>query len=349
MIGGAPRHPVTFLWRLARKTALPLLVQACALGQATPELDLTKQQWNGNAICYSGYRLGQHPDRQIFPSRAQVLEDLLILDRNWRLIRMYGSDQHSRDVLATIREHHLKLRVMLGIWLSGKPGKVAENPGQVARGVQLAKEFPEVVAAVSVGNEALVSWSDHRMKEETLIDYVRQVKAAVSCPVTVADDFLYWVQPGNKLAQHLDFITLHSYPIWGHQDIDEALPSTIDKFDRIRRAYPGKTIVFGEVGWASYTEPQAQHVPRAGDEAKQKRYFEEIHAWARSRGVTAFFFEAFDEPWKGEGTEGHWGVFSADRKAKPVVLSLFPELKPSHPTSPGYEAPSGTARKAAGK
>lgn len=337
-------------WTLVRRAGLALLVQACAMGQGTPPpLDLTKQQWNGDAICYSGYRQGQHPDRQVFPSEAQVLEDLRILERHWRLIRLYGSDQHSRDVLATIRKHRLKLRVMLGIWLSGKPDKVAENPGQIATGIKLAKEFPEVVAAVSVGNEALVSWSDHRMTEDALIACVRQVKASVKCPVTVADDFLYWVQPGNKLPQHIDFITLHSYPIWGHQDIDEGLPSTIDKFERIRKAYPGKTIVFGEVGWASYTESHAQHVPRAGSEAKQKRYFEEINAWARTHGVTTFFFEAFDEPWKGEGTEGHWGVFSVDRKAKPAVLDLFPELKPSRPTSPSYEQPTTVIQKTPGK
>lgn len=337
-------------WGLARRVGLALLMQVCAMGQSPlPPLDLTAQQWNGDAICYSGYRLGQHPDRQAFPSEAQVLEDLRILDRHWRLIRMYGSDQHSRDVLVTIRKHRLKLRVMLGIWLSGKPEKLAENSRQVASGIRLAREFPDIVAAVSVGNEALVAWSDHRMSEDALMDHLRQVKASVTCPVTVADDFLYWVQPGNKLTQHIDFITLHSYPIWGHQDIDEGLSSTIDKFDQVRRAYPGKTIVFGEVGWASYTEPHAQHVPRAGDEAKQKRYFQEIHAWARSRGVTTFFFEAFDEPWKGEGTEGHWGVFSVDRKAKPAVLDLFPDLKANHPTSPSYEAPSGGTRKPAGK
>jgi len=335
---------------LAKRAGLILLVQVAALGQAAPPpLDLTKQQWNGNAICYSGYRRGQHPDRRVFPTRAQVLEDLRILDRHWRLIRLYGSDQHGRDVLATIRKHRLKLRVMLGIWLSGKPEKVAENPGQVATGIQLAREFPEIVVAVSVGNEALVSWSDHRMAEDDLIDLVRQVKAAVTCPVTVADDFLYWAQPGNKLPQHLDFITLHSYPIWGHQDIDEGFSSTVDKFEQIHRAYPGKAIVFGEVGWASYTEPHTQHVPRAGDEAKQKRYFEEINAWARTTGVTTFFFEAFDEPWKGKGTEGHWGVFTVDRKAKPVVLDLFPELKAKHPTSPSYDTPSGGTRKTAGK
>ncbi|MBI1753880.1 MAG: glycosyl hydrolase [Acidobacteria bacterium] len=346
-LSGWFRASRALIW--AKQAGLVLIIRSFAMGgEGLPPVDLAKQQWNGNAICYSGYRLGQHPDRQAFPTEAQVLDDLRILERNWRLIRVYGADRHSRDVLAVIRKHRLNLRVMLGIWLSGKPGKEAENQRQIAYGIHLAKAFPEAVAAVNVGNEALVSWSDHRMPEEAMVECVRQVKGSVACPVTVADDFLYWIQPGNKLLPLIDFITLHSYPLWGHQDIEEGLPSTVSKYDQVRKLYPGKTIVFGEVGWASYTEPHAQHVPGAGSESKQKRYYEEINAWAKNQGVTAFFFEAFDEPWKGQGTEGHWGVFSVDRKAKPVVREAFQDLTHDRTASPGREPLPGQIHKADG-
>jgi hypothetical protein len=58
--------------------------------------------------------------------------------------------------------------------------------------------------------------------------------------------------------------------------------------------------------------------------------------WARENKVTVFFFEAFDEPWKGAGTEGHWGLFTVDRKAKLVMQARYPELMPDGPTSPTY-------------
>jgi exo-beta-1,3-glucanase (GH17 family) len=311
--------------------ALPILGQA----PATP-VDLARQGWHGQAICYSGYRLGQHPDRQAFPSEAEVLEDLRLLERQWQLIRVYGSDRHSLDVLTAIQRHGIRLQVMLGIWLSGKPGKEAENRRQLAEGIRLAKAFPAIVTAVNVGNEALVTWSDHRLSEPEVIAFVKQVKAAVPCRVTVADDFLYWSQPGNQLAKHLDFITMHTYPLWGNQDIDEAMATTAEKVRQIRKLYPQQTIVLGEAGWASFTEPHKQIVARAGDETKQKRYYEELNAWAKAQGVTSFLFEAFDEPWKGEGTEGHWGVFSVERKAKLVMRERFPDRLPSGPTSPGY-------------
>jgi exo-beta-1,3-glucanase (GH17 family) len=95
---------------------------------ATPrKADLTKQQWNGNAIDYSGYRVGQSPELNRFPTQAQILEDLTILKKNWKLIRLYGADQHSQDVLEVIRHNKLGIKVLLGIWLDGRPGYEGGN------------------------------------------------------------------------------------------------------------------------------------------------------------------------------------------------------------------------------
>jgi len=305
------------------------------------KIDLTQQKWHGPALCYSGYRAGQTPKREIYPSQAQVLEDLRIMARHWGLIRLYGGDRHSEDVLEVIRREKLPIQVLLGSWLDGRPGYEGENAAQTATVIRLANVYKEIVAAVNVGNEILVSWSDHKLTEEQAIEYVRQVKAAVSCPVTIADDRLYWREPSAKLASAVDFIAMHSYPAWAKQDIDTALAFTIETYEGVRQAHPGKTIVITEAGWPSYTKGEL-HAPRAGDEQKQKRYFEELTAWARAHNVTVFFFEAFDEPWKGEGTEGHWGLFSEGRRAKLAVQALFPDLLPSGPTSPSYGAPPAT-------
>jgi exo-beta-1,3-glucanase (GH17 family) len=314
----------------------PAWLCAFALLSSALAADLTVQKWQGNAIDYSGYRAGQNPQLDRYPTQAQILEDLRILERNWKLIRLYGSDRHSQDVLEVIRREKVGLQVMLGVWLDGHPAKDAENAAQISTGIRLATEYRDIVVAVSVGNEILVSWSDHKLTEERAIEYVERVKKAVPCPVTVADDVLYWRQPEAKLAGVVDFITMHAYPLWGREDIDTAMPSTIRHFESVRKAHPGKTIVLGEAGWATYTVGD-QHVPRAGDEKKQKRYYEELTAWAKANDVTTFFFEAFDEPWKGSGTEGHWGLFSEGRKAKLAMQALYPDLMPSGPTSPGYE------------
>jgi exo-beta-1,3-glucanase (GH17 family) len=303
------------------------------------KIDLTQQQWNGNAVCYSGYRGTETPLKDVFPTRAEVLQDLKILEKNWHLVRVYGSDQHSADILEVVREEKLGIKVMLGVWLSGLPEAEAKNKRQVEMSIRLANQYPEIVVAVSVGNEALVSWSDHKMTEPQMIDAVESVRKEVHCPVTIADDYLYWSRADAKLVDHIDFITLHTYPVWGREDIGTGFSSTIRNYQLVRRAHPGKTIVLGEVGWPTYTEGE-RFAPQAGDEVKQKQYYEDIIEWSRANNVTTFFFEAFDEPWKGTGTEGHWGLFSEKRMAKLAMQGLYPELKPKGPTAPTYNVPA---------
>ena len=318
----------------------PVLFLIAGCGQNRPTTTrplMLSDAWPGHAISYSGYREGQDPRQAVYPSQDQVQEDLEILEKNWRLIRLYGADQHSSDVLQVIRREKIDLKVMLGIWLNGNPGYKAENEAQVKKGIELANEYNDIVVAVSVGNEILVHWSDHRMTLDQAIDYVLQVKKAVSVPVTVADDFTFWRENGGKeLAKHVDFVTMHTYPIWGGRDIDDGLAITIEHYNSVKNALPEKKIVIGEAGWATYTVGDL-HAPRAGDEQKQKRYFNELMHWALENRVIVFFFEAFDEPWKGSGTEGHWGVFSERRKAKPVMQDLYPNLMPEGPTSPSYD------------
>jgi exo-beta-1,3-glucanase (GH17 family) len=298
-------------------------------------VDLLSDEWQGHAIAYSGYRDGQSPASGVHPSQHQVAEDLRVLARNWRLIRVYGADRHGEDVLEVIRRERLELRVMLGIWLGREPGAEESNARQIANGIRLANEYEDIVVAVNVGNEVLIEWTAHPVQEDQVIGYVRQVKADVTQPVTVADNYVWWRDHGAALAREVDFITIHTYPLWERKDIDEGLSYTVANYESVRTAHPGQTIVIGEAGWATYTEGNL-HVPRGGDERKQQRYYEELTNWARENKVTVFFFEAFDEPWKGTGTEGHWGLFTVDRKAKLAMQKLYPELMPDGPTSPSY-------------
>ena len=77
------------------------------------------------------------------PSQEQVAEDLRILARNWRLIRVYAADRHGEDVLEVIRREKIDLKVMLGIWLGREPGAEQSNARQIADGIRLANEYED--------------------------------------------------------------------------------------------------------------------------------------------------------------------------------------------------------------
>mgnify|MGYP000019415869 CR=1 FL=1 len=88
----------------------------------------------------------------------------------------------------------------------------------------------------------------------------------------------------------------------------------------MRTALPGKPIAILEGGWATV----AGEFGERANEADQVRYYLEIQDWARRTNTTFFFFEAFDEPWKGNphdpmGAEKHWGLFNVDRTPKQLL------------------------------
>ena len=295
------------------------------------------------AVAYSGFREGQHPDRgdgAVNPSDEEILEDLQIMAaHDFRLIRLYDVGENSVRTLELIREHGFPIKVLLGIWLRAEisnhencawldepiPGdelaaNTILNAAEVARGIEMAREFSDIVVAVNVGNEALVDWNDHMVPLEQVIAYVRRVKAAIEQPVTVADNYEWWIRDGAPLAAEVDFLGIHTYPAWEDKTIDEALAYTIDNMERVQAALPDTPMAILEAGWAT----TASEFGDRASEAAQERYYNEIRDWATQTNTTVFFFEAFDEPWKGNpdnpaGAEKHWGLFFVDRSPKRVM------------------------------
>jgi exo-beta-1,3-glucanase (GH17 family) len=298
------------------------------------------------AIAYSGFRENQHPDRgdgAINPSDEEILEDLgILVDHGFRLIRMYDSGENTADTLRLIREHDLPISELLGIWLDAEvsnhegcpwlhepiPDEVLaantkENELELRDGIELANEYQDIVIAVNVGNEALVEWNDHMVPLDKVTSYVREVKSAIEQPVTVADNYLWWVRHGAPLAAEVDFLGVHTYAQWENKSIDEAMPFTIANLEEVRAALPGKPIAILEAGWAT----TASEFGERASEEYQLRYYEALSEWAADKNTTVFFFEAFDEPWKGDpdnslGAEKHWGLFNVDRTPKQAFRDI---------------------------
>ena len=137
------------------------------------------------------------------------------------------------------------------------------------------------------------------------------------------------VGTSRRAVGELDFVSIHIYPVWEGKDIDDAMPYTIANYQAVRNALPQSQLVITEAGWATV----ASEFGARADEKKQKRYYRELFAWAEQMQITTFFFEAFDEDWKGNpddplGAEKHWGLFKSDRKPKDVVGEIQLKAKP---------------------
>jgi exo-beta-1,3-glucanase (GH17 family) len=327
------------------------------------------------AIAYSGYRTGQSPDIHVYPGEAEIEQDLELLVRGgWGFIRLFDTSTHAERVLHVIATKHLDLKVMLGVWISGgKSQHDAENQAEIARCVELVQEYADVIAAVSVGNEALDDWSNVKTAPAELAAYIAQVRAQVPQPVTTDDSYLPFLlgQDGAtsyadviQVARAADFLSVHVYAFadafydswdWKQMQVPAeqramammgaAIAYTKSSVSDLRATMDAQgldvPIVVGEWGWKSKTRFGASAEPEKAIERffahpyNQKVFYDAIMDWVygaakdASSPVAAFYFEAFDEPWKDEWGDDNWGLFDVGRTPKFVVQGLYPDLTPA--------------------
>jgi exo-beta-1,3-glucanase (GH17 family) len=294
-----------------------------------------------NAVCYGPHRDGQRP-YEVQPSAGELLEDLHLMLPHWKLIRIYGAAGFAERFLKVIRENGFDVKVILGVWIDpeerrDESGEVLERFGEAAEknlreveaGIRLANEYPDIVAAVSVGNETMIYWSAHVNYVDIVIGHVRRVRNGVKVPVTVADDYNYWNKPESReLSSEIDFILLHGHPMWNGLQLEDALDWQRDQLRIVQDMHPDRLVVIGETGWATSKineGEQGKLIKGRPGEEEQRIFYDAISAWAVEERQTVFFFEAFDENWKG-GTdpaevEKHWGLFRADRSPKSAMSS----------------------------
>ena len=296
----------------------------------------------GNAICYSGFRDGQQPGGA-YPSYEQVKEDLLILEKQWKYLRLYDCDAHTDTVLEVIEKEKLDFKVMLGAYIGAEANNFGcpwggtyteeelinnktKNLRQIEKLIRLANKHPDIIFSLSAGNEACVDWTDHYVPVHRVITYVRMIKKGAQQPVTFCENYLPWLDKMKDLVAEVDFISIHTYPVWEYKNIHEALEYTKQNYYAVADTYPDKLVVITEAGWATNSNGRGIHAHNVNEEL-QKIYYEDLMTWNKEDGILTFVFEAFDETWKGSHEflepEKHWGLFKMDRTPKLVMESIF--------------------------
>ena len=300
----------------------------------------------GKAICYSGFRSGQSPASGMYPTYEEVKEDLLILHGYWQYLRLYDCDTHSETVIEVIQQEKLDFKVMLGAYIAAEMNNLScpwggsyseeeleqnkrNNLAQINKLIKLANDYPEIIFSLSAGNEATVDWTDHFVPVEQVIKYVRLIKQGAKQPVTFCENYVPWLNKLKPLVDEVDFISIHTYPVWEYKRIHEAMQVTMDNFNSVAEAYPDKPVVITEAGWTTNSDGRGIS-PDNVCEQRQETYYHDLINWSEKENVLTFFFEAFDELWKGSKEsmepEKHWGLFTVDRKPKKVMQPFFPDL-----------------------
>lgn len=192
------------------------------------------------------------------------------------------------------------------------------------------------------------------------VNHLQQLKQQNKLPkdvwITSSDNFASWgggsneyhVKALEELIKAVDYLSVHTYPMhdthynpqfWGvlesestlttQEQIDAAMVRALKyakaQYEGVKKYMESlgvnKPIHIGETGWASNSDGfYGNEGSKATDEYKEALYYNYIRNWTNAEGISCFYFEAFNEPWKDgtnpDGSENHFGLFTVDGKAK---------------------------------
>ena len=231
---------------------------------------------NYPAMSYGGYR-GISRDDQ--PSVDDLAEDMKILSAmGVKVLRTYNTSQYlmAERLLQAIdrlkkEDADFEMYVMLGAWVEAKGswgdnvdhtiGNVENNTAEINKAVELANQYPDIVKAIAVGNEAMVQWAtSYFVFPKTILKWVNHLQALKKSNglsrdvwITSSDNYESWGGKGKqyhtkdleKLVRAVDFISAHTYPFhdsyynqdyWGVLPHEENLPRPEMMAGTMRRA-----------------------------------------------------------------------------------------------------------------
>ena len=204
---------------------------------------------------------------------------------------------------------------------------------------------------------AILEWVNH------LQDLKSRGTLPADLWITSSDNFASWGGGGTEyhnpdleaLIKAVDFVSMHTYPFhdthynpvfWSTDTLEVDSSSVTSEVRRamaralaysqaqykqvvgyVRAIDETKSVHIGETGWASVSDgfygPEGS---RAADELKQALFYQGMRNWTQESGISCFYFEAFNEPWKSSAnptdSENHFGLFKVDGQAKYALWPL---------------------------
>lgn len=258
-----------------------------------------------SGVAYAPFRPGQSPYKQIFPTRDQIREDLLLLRSMTRNIRTYsveGTLMHIPELAEA-----LGMNVTLGVWITGDE---THNIEEINAGIELANRYSSVQRLV-LGNEVLFR---DDVPIDLLIHYLQTARRAVNVPVSTSEIWAQWYET-PELARHVDFIAAHILPFWEGVSALDASAIVLAHANELSARFPDKPLILSEIGWPSKAIAKRRMTT---SDAEHSIYLRNQIPLLDQHGFDYYVIEAFDQHWKTEeGLPGpNWGLFDAKRRLK---------------------------------
>ncbi|OGM44307.1 glucan 1 [Aspergillus bombycis] len=228
------------------------------------------------------------------------------------LVRTYSANDCNTAVNIVPAAKNKQFKVVLGVWADYDES--FNNDLDVLK--QTVPGNEDVIHSITVGSETLYRKG---LTAQELLDKIRTVQSAFpKMTVGTVDSWnLFYDGTADPIIKGgVTYIMANAFAYWQGSDINHATKTywndTTLALERIENAAGDNKdkIIFAN-GETAGTQNAA-------------RYWKEAVCSMLKWGVDVFYFEAFDESWKPtsigdngeEKDETHWGLFTADRKAK---------------------------------
>jgi len=311
--------------RLRIAFALAMVVGASVLFWASRDYTVVAPDWDGQVrgIAYTPSHLFS-ADAQKNITPEQIDRDLAQLSQITGHIRTYTVAGGMDKVPEVARRYGMT--VSLGIWIGPD---LVKNGQEIEDGIRVAQNNRRVIDRVIVGNESIMRGD---VSADQLNGYIKLVRDALPqrIKVTTAEPWSTWLL-NPEIGENVDMLFVHLIPYWENADIRYSLKSTVNWYNDVLQAFPGKPIVIGEAGWPSDGRTRGSAQASLSNEASFVRGFVQL---AMDKGWDYYLLEAYDQPVKKRDTEGavgaYWGLFDATGHPKfdfSGRLRTFPEWR----------------------
>jgi exo-beta-1,3-glucanase (GH17 family) len=276
-------------------------------------------------VAYQPTALQVHAGAVHDADAASIRADLTVLRRSFDGLITYDAIHGAQDVAPLAAQ--LKFRsLIIGVW---QP----DDAGQLQAALSAARNFPQLVLGLSLGNERLFARSSTPAQLAALLAQVH--RQAPQLALSVSEPFHIFYQPETApVTRQLDFMLVNVHPIF--QPWFKSAPTrnaaefVVNVLAQLAAHACGPLLV-KETG-----EPSA---PAAAgfSEARQADFYRELRQrLPPSSGLAFAYFSAFDAPWRSADVtplgaagpeEAHFGLYDAGRAPK-LAAQQLPPLPP---------------------
>ena len=321
----------------------------------TPSLEETKEDLR--ILAAMGIKLLRTYNTTIYPHSERILQAIRELkqdDPDFEMFVMLGAwiqcqNAYREDVDHSVEDAAFNQREIEGAI------RLADAYPDVVEIIAVGNEAMVTWQAHYVPAATILRWVEHLQAARSRGDIPAGTMITTSDNwAALGGEASYRNEDLAELVRRIDFLSLHTYafhdtyynPVlqWAPLPEEADLPLA-DQIDRaIERSVAlqknqhravqdylasigvDKEVHIGETGWASLDNSfYGDDGTRAADEYIAGRFHAAIREWTRENNLTCFYFEAFDEPWKSDGTagsEGHFGLFTVEGQAKYALWDL---------------------------